>query len=47
MAKHGGNCKSYYSQYLHLQKEGLVTWALGMALLTDEGAIELYEMEKV
>jgi len=26
-------------------KEGLITWQIGIAFLTDEGAIELYEME--
>jgi len=45
LAKHKGDCKRFYSQFLKLQNEGLVTWAIGMASLTDEGAIELYEME--
>ena len=46
LAKHRGDCKSYYSQYLQLMNEGLVTWSLGMAFLTDDGKIELYELEK-
>ena len=45
LARHKGDCKRWYSQYLHLQNQGLITWAMGMAFLTDEGAIELYEME--
>ena len=46
LARHGGNCSHWYSQYCELIKQGLVSWTLGMAFLTDEGAIELYEMEK-
>ena len=46
LARHKGDCKRWYSQYLHLQNEGLVNWQLGSAFLTDEGAIELDEMEK-
>lgn len=46
LAKHGGDCKRFYSQYCELIKEDLITWALGMAFLTDEGAIELYELER-
>lgn len=46
LAKHGGGCKRWYSQYLKLQAEGLVTWALGHAFITTDGKIELYELEK-
>lgn len=45
LARHGGDHKRWYSQYCKLQNKGLVVWQLGMAFLTDEGAIELYEME--
>ena len=45
LAKHGGDCKRWYSQYLKLLNEGLIIWQIGHAFLTDEGAIELYEME--
>ena len=46
LAKHHGACSRWYGQYLHLQNQGLIIWQLGSAFLTDEGAIELYEMEK-
>jgi hypothetical protein len=46
LAKHSGDHKRWYSQYLKLQTEGLITWQLGFALLTDEGAIELWELEQ-
>jgi len=45
LARSGGDHKRWYSQYLKLQNEGLITWQIGSAFLTDEGAIELYEME--
>lgn len=44
LAKYGGDHKRWYSQYCELMREGLVKWMLGMAFLTDDGAIELYEM---
>ena len=44
LAKHGGDHKRWYGQYCELMKEGLVKWMIGTAILTDEGAIELYEM---
>lgn len=44
LAKYGGDHKRWYGQYYELIKEGLVTWQLGFAALTDEGQIELYEM---
>jgi hypothetical protein len=46
LARHGGDHKRWYSQYCELIKQGLVTWTLGMAFLTDDGAIELYELER-
>ena len=46
LARDGGDHKRWYSQYIKLQSEGLITWQIGSAFLTDEGAIELYEMEK-
>jgi hypothetical protein len=45
LARDGGDHKRWYSQYCKLMKEGLITWQIGIAFLTDEGAIELYEME--
>ena len=45
LAQHGGDHKRWYSEYMKLMKEGLVTWQLGFAALTFEGQIELYEME--
>jgi len=45
LARDGGDHKRWYSQYCELIKEGLITWQIGIAFLTDEGAIELYEME--
>jgi len=45
LARDGGDHKRWYSQYCELMKEGLITWQIGSAFLTDEGAIELYEME--
>jgi hypothetical protein len=45
LARHGGDHKRWYSQYLKLQRQGLITWHFGSAFITDEGAIELYEME--
>lgn len=44
LAKHGGDHKRWYKEYCELQNKGLVSWAIGTAFLTDEGAIELYEM---
>ena len=46
LAKHGGDHKRWYSQYLVLQREGLITWQIGCAFLTEEGAIELWELEQ-
>jgi hypothetical protein len=46
LARHGGDHKRWYSQYLKLQRKGLITWQLGFAALTDDGAIELFELEK-
>lgn len=46
LARHGGDHKRWYSQYCKLQNEGLVKWALGHAFITDDGKIELYELEK-
>ena len=46
LARHGGDHKRWYSQYCKLINEDLITWQLGTALLTVDGAIELYEMEK-
>ena len=46
LARHGGDHKRWYSQYCKLISEDLITWQLGTAFLTDDGAIELYEMEK-
>jgi len=45
LARHGGDHKRWYSQYCELINQGLVKWALGAAFLTDDGAIELFEME--
>jgi len=45
LARHGGDHKRWYSQYCELINQGLVQWALGTAFLTDDGAIELFEME--
>ena len=46
LAKHGGNCKRFYSQFVMLEREGLTTWMLGMAFLTDKGALELDNLIK-
>ena len=46
LARHGGDHKRWYSQYCKLINEDLIIWQLGTAFLTDDGAIELYEMEK-
>lgn len=46
LAKHGGGCKRFYSQFRLLEREGLTTWALGMAFLTEEGILELDKLIK-
>jgi hypothetical protein len=47
LARHAsGNHKSYYSQYCKLQYEGLTSWVLGMAFLTDAGSIELKRLQE-
>lgn len=46
LARHGGDHKRWYGQYCELMKQGLVSWTLGIAFLTDDGAIELYELER-
>jgi hypothetical protein len=40
------NHKPYYSQYCKLQYEGLTSWVLGMAFLTDAGSIELKKLQE-
>lgn len=45
LAKYGGDHKAWYSKYCELMGEGLVTWALGMAFITDKGNEELKRME--
>jgi hypothetical protein len=37
--------KAYYSEYLKLQSEGLVQWALGMPFLTEKGEWEITRLE--
>lgn len=46
MARYGGDHQRWYSQYCELMKDGLVNWTLGHAFITDDGAIELYELSK-
>lgn len=46
LAKHGGDHKAWYSKYCILMREGLVTWALGMAFITDKGKEEFEKLHK-
>ena len=43
LAWHGGDCKSFYSQYCQLMQEDdpPVRWMIGHAFLTDSGMKEL------
>lgn len=46
IAKHGKDCKGFYSQFILLAREGLTIWVLGTAFLTDKGELELDNLTK-